>query len=136
LPSVKISDISLVQELRADNDIAFCSPNQIKQAFFAILVNAVEAISGQGEIIVKTSNPEKSSILISVSDNGSGIAPQDLSHIFEPFYSTKHHTSGTGLGLAIVHGIIENHKGTINIESEPGKGTNMKIKLPLKGQNL
>ncbi len=131
--SVKIAGITLKQEMNASNDIAYCSPNQIKQAFFAILVNAIEAISDQGEIAVKTSNPDKSRILISISDNGTGIAPQDMSHIFEPFFSTKRETSGTGLGLAIVHGIIENHKGTINVESEPGKGTNMLINLPLKG---
>ncbi|MDX2414237.1 MAG: ATP-binding protein [Bacteroidales bacterium] len=131
--SVKIAGITLKQEMNASDDIAYCSPNQIKQAFFAILVNAIEAISDQGEIAVKTSNPDKNRILISISDNGSGIAPQDMSHIFEPFFSTKRETSGTGLGLAIVHGIIENHKGTINVESEPGKGTSLLINLPLKG---
>lgn len=131
--SVKIANINLSHEFNAGNDVAFCSPNQIKQAFFALLVNAVEASSDQGEILVKTSNPDKDHVLICVSDNGSGISPQDLSHIFEPFFSTKRDTSGTGLGLAIVHGIIENHKGTIDVESEPGKGTSMLIKLPLKG---
>ena len=64
-------------------------------------------------------------------DNGSGIAPDNISHIFEPFYSTKNDTSGIGLGLAIVHGIVENHKGKIEVDSELGRGTTMTLIFPL-----
>lgn len=130
--SIKIADIKMRIELNAANDIAFCNPNQIKQACFAILVNATEAIHEQGDIIIKTENTDDESINISISDTGIGITPHDMSHIFEPFYTTKRETSGTGLGLSIVHGIIENHKGKIEVESEPGKGTTVKIRLPLK----
>jgi two-component system NtrC family sensor kinase len=130
--SVKIANINLRIELNAGNDITFCSPNQIKQACFAILVNSTDAIHEQGEIVVKTENPDKSTIMISISDTGIGIAPQDIVHIFEPFFSTKSDASGIGLGLAIVHGIIENHNGKVEVESELGKGTTIKIILPLK----
>lgn len=130
--SAKIADIKLNIEFKAVNDMAFCSPNQIKQACFAILVNATEAIHEQGEITIRTENVDKESILISIIDTGNGIAPDDLAHIFEPFFSTKRDASGIGLGLAIVHGIIENHKGRIDVESEPGKGTTIKINLPLQ----
>ncbi len=68
-----------------------------------------------------------------ISDNGSGISKQDMPHIFEPFFSTKHNTSGIGLGLSIVHGIVENHKGKIEVESEPNQGTTITITLPLSG---
>ncbi len=66
-----------------------------------------------------------------ITDNGSGISPQDLPHIFEPFYSTKHDTSGIGLGLSIVHGIVENHKGRVEVDSTPEKGTTIAITFPL-----
>jgi two-component system NtrC family sensor kinase len=68
-----------------------------------------------------------------ITDNGSGIAPEDLPHILEPFFSTKHSTSGIGLGLAIVHGIVQSHKGTIDVQSVMGKGTTITITLPLLG---
>ncbi len=67
---------------------------------------------------------------IKISDNGSGISKDDLPRIFEPFYSTKGQ-KGTGLGLAVIWGIIDNHDGTINVESEIGKGTTFSILLPL-----
>ena len=69
-------------------------------------------------------------IEIKISDNGSGISKEDLPRIFEPFYSTKGQ-KGTGLGLAVIWGIIDNHDGTINVESEIGKGTTFTILLPI-----
>jgi two-component system NtrC family sensor kinase len=129
--SIKMADIRLSTAFDAGEDRVFCSPNQIKQAFVALLVNATEAIRERGEILLATSNTEEGQIRIRVTDSGSGISKADLPHIFEPFYSTKHDASGIGLGLAIVHGIVENHKGKIEVESEPGKGTTMTIILPL-----
>jgi len=130
--SAKIANIKLVKEFNADNDLVFCSPNQIKQACFAIMVNASEAIRENGEITVRTKNPDEDSIRIDVADNGTGIAPQDVPHIFEPFYTTKRDSSGLGLGLSIVHGIIQNHKGKVEVDSELGKGTTISIIFPLK----
>jgi two-component system NtrC family sensor kinase len=129
--SIKIADISFLTDFRAKSDQIFCSPNQIKQACVAILVNASEAIEEHGEIIIRTTNPDEDSIRLDISDNGLGIAPEDMSHIFEPFFSTKRDASGIGLGLAIVHGIIENHKGKITVDSEIGKGTTISIIFPL-----
>ncbi len=128
---LKIANIQFVKELNAKEDEIFCSPNQIKQASVALLVNAKEAIKEQGEIILRTSNPDQEHIKLEILDNGSGIAPDIISHIFEPFYSTKRDTSGIGLGLAIVHGIVENHKGKIEVDSELGKGTTMTLIFPL-----
>lgn len=129
--SIKIADINFITDFKAKQDEIHCSPNQIKQACVALLVNASEAIHEHGEIIIRTSNPDKESIRVEISDNGVGIANQDISHIFEPFFSTKRDASGIGLGLAIVHGIIENHKGRIEVDSELEKGTTISIIFPL-----
>ncbi len=131
--SIKMADCSFQTDYAATSDSVICSPNQIKQACVALVVNATEAIQEEGEIVIRTSNPEPDLIQMSVSDNGSGISEQDLPHIFEPFFSTKHNTSGIGLGLSIVHGIVENHKGKIEVSSEPDQGTCITITLPLQG---
>ncbi len=130
--STKIADIKLVKEFRAEEDLVFCSPNQVKQACFAIMVNASEAIKEHGEIVIRTSNPDEDSIRIDITDNGTGIAPQDVPHIFEPFYTTKRDSSGLGLGLSIVHGIIQNHKGKVEVDSEVGEGTTISIIFTLR----
>jgi len=128
---IKIANISFLTDFSAKSDLIFCSPNQIKQACVAILVNASEAVLENGEIIISTKNPDGESIKIGISDNGIGIPEDDIPHIFEPFFSTKHDTSGIGLGLAIVHGIVKSHNGNIDVKSELGKGTTISITLPL-----
>ncbi len=119
-------------DLSARNDIIWCSPNQIKQACIAILVNASEAISDKGEIIIRTRDTVNNSIRLEISDNGSGIAPEDIPHIFQPFFSTKHDVRGIGLGLAIVHGIVTNHGGRIEVDSVVGQGTTISLIFPLR----
>jgi two-component system NtrC family sensor kinase len=128
---IKIANISFHSDLQAKSDLIFCSPNQIKQACVAILVNATEAVSENGEIIISTSNPDIETIKIDISDNGIGIPEDDIPQIFQPFFSTKHDTSGIGLGLAIVHGIVKSHNGRIDVKSELGRGTTISITLPL-----
>jgi len=128
---IKIANIKFETCFDAENDFIYCNPNQIKQACVALLVNASEAVKDNGEIIIRTKNQDEDSVTFEISDNGAGIAPEDLSHIFEPFFSTKQDVSGIGLGLAIVHGIIQNHKGKIQVKSELGVGTTISINLPL-----
>ena len=130
--SFKISKITFLMDFSADNDVVYCSPNQIKQACIAVLVNASEAVAENGEIIFKTFNPDAQHITIEIMDNGNGIAEEDIPHIFEPFFSTKYNTRGTGLGLSIVHGIVQSHNGKVAVKSELAKGTNILITLPLK----
>jgi two-component system NtrC family sensor kinase len=129
--SIKIADIKFTCDFRAASDRVICSPNQVKQACVALVVNASEAVQEHGEIIIGTVNPDKEHITIRITDNGTGISAGDLPHIFEPFFSTKRDTSGIGLGLSIVHGIVENHKGQIEVKSQPGLGTSIEITLPL-----
>jgi len=128
---MKISGISFISAFNAKEDKINCSANQIKQACVALLVNASEATSDNGEIIIMTSNFDNEHITLEISDNGIGIAEDDVPHIFEPFFTTKQQASGIGLGLAIVHGIIQSHKGKIDVISARGKGTCISITLPL-----
>ena len=128
---IKIANISFQKDFAAKSDLINCSPNQIKQACVAILVNASEAVLENGEIVISTKNPDGDTIKIEISDNGIGIPADDIPHIFEPFFTTKHETSGIGLGLAIVHGIIKSHNGKIEVKSELGKGSTISITLPL-----
>jgi len=128
---IKIADINFISDLSAGADLIYCSPNQIKQACVAMLVNASEAVLERGEIVIRTKNIDEDTVTFEITDNGQGIAPEDIPHIFEPFFSTKQDVSGIGLGLAIVHGIIQNHKGKIQVRSEPGNGTTFAVTLPL-----
>lgn len=130
---MKISNISFFTYYKADKDMISCSPNQIKQACIAMLVNATEAMppDANGEVVIQTSNPDEDHIKFEITDNGKGMNPETIPHIFEPFFSTKHEASGIGLGLAIVHGIINSHQGKIAVNSEPGIGTTFEITLPL-----
>ncbi len=128
---MKIENILFQTDFSATDDLILCNGNQIKQAGIAILMNASEAIQENGIILIKTRNPGEGTILVEITDNGVGIAQEDLPHIFEPFYSTKEKASGIGLGLAIVHGIVQNHNGKIDLDSELGKGTTISIQLPL-----
>jgi two-component system NtrC family sensor kinase len=125
--TMKVANINFLFDFRARVDSVFCSPNQIKQVCVAILMNAIEAITEKGEVVFKTFNPDEEHVRIEISDNGSGISDEDIAHIFEPFFSTKEKSNGIGLGLAIVHGIVQNHKGRIEVRSARGKGTTFSI---------
>jgi len=124
---MKMKNINFYTDFTAKNDWVFCNVNQVKQVFLALLVNASEAVTDNAEIIMKTTNPYEEHIKIDIIDNGVGIDPEDSPHIFQPFFSTKHGASGIGLGLAIVHGIVQSHKGNLDVKSEPGKGTTMSV---------
>jgi two-component system NtrC family sensor kinase len=107
--------------------------DQLQQALVALLVNAVEAMSGelsQERTLTVTLEAEADAVGFEISDSGVGIAPELLPQIFEPFFSTKGETSGVGLGLAVVYGIVQRHAGTIQVSSELGRGTCVRVRLP------
>ena len=115
-----------------------CYANQLNQVFLNILVNASQAIEGQGEITIRTrpvpeSGSAAQSVVIEISDTGAGIAPENLEKIFNPGFTTKGVGVGTGLGLAICYRIIANHQGKIEVSSAVGKGTTFRITLPVGG---
>ncbi len=132
---MKMRGISFFTQFDARKDIVYCNANQIKQVCLALLVNSSDAVGENGEIYMKTFNPGNKYFQLDISDNGVGIPEDDISHIFQPFYSAKRKTSGIGLGLAIVHGIVESHNGKIEVDSEPGKGTTMSVTFPLAKNN-
>ncbi len=116
-------------------------PGQLEQVILNLVVNARDAMPGGGRLLVETSNevsaaegragePLSRSVVLRVSDTGCGIAPEVLSKIFVPFFTTKERGKGTGLGLSTVFGIVQQAKGTIAVASEPGKGATFTIQLP------
>jgi two-component system sensor histidine kinase PilS (NtrC family) len=109
-------------------------PRRLRQIFWNLLINACQAIPDQGEITVSASpmpaSDNETWYRIVVADTGRGIAPEHLDKIFDPFFTTKDAAGGTGLGLAIVYRIVEDHGGTIEVESQAGRGTAFTINLP------
>ena len=106
-----------------------CDRAQIKQLFLNIFLNSVQAMPEGGELKLEVTLLDKQKILVDVSDSGGGIAESDLDKIFDPFFTTK--KGGTGLGLSICYGIVESHRGEIEVKSRDGQGTTVLIKLPL-----
>lgn len=109
----------------------YCYPNQLNQVFMNILVNASQAIEDQGTVRITTSRQD-GNIVVEISDSGRGIPKKMIKRIFDPGFTTKGSGVGTGLGLSIVHQIIQDHKGRIEVESEPGKGTTFRVILPIE----
>ncbi len=108
-----------------------CSPSQLNQVFLNLFTNAAQAIDGEGLISVATS-ADAAGVTVRVRDTGSGMSQEVRQRIFEPFFTTKSVGKGTGLGLSIVFRIIEDHGGHIEVQSEPGEGSEFIVRLPLK----
>ena len=109
-----------------------CSPSQINQVFLNLVNNAAQAIeSGKGVITVSTRRQDAEHVAVEVQDNGKGIPPEVLPKIFDPFFTTKDVGKGTGLGLSISYKIIQQHGGTISVDSTLGAGTRFTVLLPL-----
>jgi len=107
-----------------------CRPTKLNQVFMNILSNAIDSIEERGDIFIDTSM-NKSNIIIKIRDTGKGMSKKTSSHVFEPFYTTKDVGEGMGLGLSVSYGIIEQHKGRIDLRSEPGSGSEFIIALPI-----
>lgn len=112
--------------------LVLCYPTQLSQVFMNLLTNASAAISAQGNIWIK-SRSLKNKVEISIKDDGVGIPDEIKSKIFDPFFTTKEVGKGTGLGLSISYGIVERHNGTIEVHSEPGKGSEFVVSVPIRG---
>lgn len=123
----------LLEKIYDEKEIIIkCNPQKIQQMIISILINAIESMSGRtgGKIVMKLTKEGKYAI-IRVTDCGMGISEKDLPYIFEPFYTTKEMSKGTGLGLSIVYGIVNQHKGKIEVEKTSVNGTTFKISLPI-----
>lgn len=121
--------ITVVKNFAADSEIE-CHPNQLGQVFINLLMNAAQAIEGPGEIRIKTwVNGDK--VWISVADTGPGMSPETKQRLFEAGFTTKAADVGTGLGLSIALRIVQDHQGSIRVDSEPGMGTTFAVELPI-----
>jgi signal transduction histidine kinase len=107
-----------------------CYPQQLNQVFMNMIINAAQAIEGEGVITITTDH-DASGITVRIMDTGKGIPEENLSRIFDPFFTTKEVGKGTGLGMNVAYNIVKKHHGTIDVTSEVGKGTEFAIHLPL-----
>src|SRR5262249_42107206 len=111
------------------------SPAQLNQVFLNLLVNALQAIEAthrtDGQITITTA-AENDEVVVEVADNGCGIPVEALPQIFDPFFTTKGIGDGTGLGLSITHGMVQDHGGRLEVESDLGQGTRFRVFLPVK----
>ena len=109
-----------------------CDANQIQQVLLALAVNALEAMPRGGRLTLKTGAVSESVLEVRVRDTGVGIPREALPHIFEPFFTTKEDQHRTGLGLAVARSIVEQHGGSLEVASTPGRGTEFVVRLPLQ----
>jgi CheY-like chemotaxis protein len=141
-----LSRVHMIADLAETPLVIRGSEPQLARAVDNLIRNAVEAIGGNGEVVVKSAKvnvlesragfetvPAGHYATLSVSDDGCGIEPHELGQVFEPFFSKKRakETSGSGLGLAIVHGVVKEHEGFIDVASTPGVGTTISLYFPL-----
>ena len=127
-------EIQFELSLECSRQNLFADKDQIRQALMNIILNSIQAVPSGGIIDISlqlTTYRNEDALLVSIKDNGAGISQEELSHIFDPFFTTR--SQGTGLGLSIAYNIIEMHQGTIVVESEKGKGTEVKIFIPTGG---
>ncbi len=128
-----LKQIRVKQEIAPDLPQVKCDFKQIQQALLNLISNASEAMDNGGTLTLSARQEDEKSpfLTVRVSDTGCGISKENQQNIFEPFFTTKAEGKGVGLGLSVVYGIITNHDGSIEVESEEGKGTVFTIKLPL-----
>jgi signal transduction histidine kinase len=128
---IKIQNIEIDMNLQEDIFNTYCDVKQIEQTLIALIINSIEAMPGGGKISISTRSLNNRQLEITIADTGEGISKENLKNIFDPFFTTKDEAKSTGLGLFVAYGIIREHKGTIEVESELGKGTVFHIKLPV-----
>jgi two-component system, sporulation sensor kinase E len=130
---IEARDIVVETELRSDLPLLQLDRNQMKQAFYNVIKNSFEAMKRRGILLIRT-DMDESHVRVSFIDTGGGMSAETLSHVFEPYYTTKE--SGSGLGLLIVRRIVREHGGELAIESTEGKGVTLTIRLPFKEQRV
>lgn len=141
------ASIEMTQQVTGDSEVwVYADATQIQQVLMNLAINARDAMDGGGRLRInlrldddaqsETESPpgetaNRGHAVLVLEDTGEGMTPETLERIYEPFFTTKPRGAGTGLGLAVVHGIITEHDGQIDVESHPGSGTRMTIRLPI-----
>jgi two-component system, NtrC family, sensor kinase len=125
--------LTIERQLETDLPEFQADAERLVQCFMALMLNAMDAMNSRGVLTVRTrKNPQRGDeILAEFIDTGTGIRQEDLPKIFEPFFTTKPQGRGTGLGLSVAYGIVEEHRGRVEVESQLGVGTNFKVFLPI-----
>jgi len=131
----KTSRIKVETDLYTDLPSIHGNAGKLQQVFLNLFLNAKDAMSGGGTLRIQTNNGN--SVQVNISDTGSGIAPEHVNRIYDPFFTTKTapregQSRGTGLGLSVTYGIIQEHAGQIRVDSVPGKGTSFYLEFPLR----
>jgi two-component system NtrC family sensor kinase len=128
-------NIQIVKNFGTDMPMLYVDADQIQQVFMNIILNAADAMTGNGGTLTIQTELRDGMVEVSFTDTGCGMSKEHLSKVFTPFFTTKETGKGTGLGLAISYGIIQSHSGDIEAESEVGKGSTFRIKLPVEKEN-
>ena len=131
----RFQNIKMVKEFKTGMPMLFVDGDQIQQVFMNIIINAADAMGENGGTLTIKTAFNNGIVEVSFIDTGCGMSKDHLLKVFTPFFTTKETGKGTGLGLAISYGIIQSHGGEIEVESEIGKGSTFRIKLPIGKQN-
>jgi two-component system, NtrC family, sensor kinase len=125
--------LTVAKELDMSLPATMGNAEQLTQVLMALMLNAVDAMDDRGKLTVRTArhHSRTDEVVVEIEDNGIGIPRSDQTKIFEPFYTTKPPGRGTGLGLSICYGIVEDHKGRIEVDSQPGRGSIFRVFLPV-----
>jgi signal transduction histidine kinase len=131
---LRVAKVKVVQDLYEDLPLIHGNAGKLQQVFLNLFLNAKDAMPQGGTLTIQTSNG--SGVNVAIRDSGTGIEPENLRRIYEPFFTTKNagrdgERRGTGLGLAVSYGIIQEHAGKIQVESEPGRGTTFYLEFPM-----
>ena len=129
---LQLSNISATADIDAPLPMIQADANQLQQCLVNLVFNAIDAMPGGGRLDINVrAGQDRKVVVITITDTGCGIASDNLGRIFDPFFTTKQEGQGTGLGLSTTYGIIERHKGTIDVDSREGQGATFTIKMPV-----
>ncbi|MBT2679958.1 PAS domain S-box protein [Bacillus sp. ISL-35] len=126
-PQAMMHNVQIIPTYPDEKVMLSCNPHQLKQVFLNFMKNAIESMQSGGNVVIDLQKKEKGKVLVSISDEGTGIEPDRLRYLGTPFYTTKE--KGIGLGLTVSNKIIQEHNGTMKIVSEMGQGTNVIVEL-------
>ena len=134
-PQLRRNEVEIIKDFSPSNPVIKGSAGKLQQVLTNLILNAQDAMNGDGRITLVTGGTTED-VTISVSDNGSGIAAENISKIYDPFFTTKAVGAGTGLGLAVSYGIVQEHEGEIEVTSEVGSGTTFVLVFPAVTSSL
>jgi two-component system, NtrC family, sensor kinase len=128
----RFKSLTLEREIEAGLPPVLANTEQLIQAFMTVMLNALDAMEGGGQLTVRARRGGRGDeVMVEIGDTGVGITAAEQTKIFEPFYTTKPAGRGTGLGLSICYGIVQEHRGRLEVDSQPGRGSTFRIVLPV-----